>query len=136
MKLRRGKVIALAAGMLGMAVLVAAGVTFKTWLLEEYYLCWMQWGSDKQREAAGEYLGSIRSIKAIPYLVEAASRRARISVSTLVENIDDESGRLILDAVARVEVTALHSMLHDPDTKISLATAEALKKIQGEDQTP
>lgn len=64
----RGKAIALSTAILGLAVLVAAGLAFKERLLERHWLWKLRAGEEGERIHAAVQLGNIRSERALPAL--------------------------------------------------------------------
>ena len=67
----RDKKTAFWAMTLGVVVLVAVGVTSKSWVRETWYLHKLEHGDEEARKAVAEKLGELGSVRAIPGLFEA-----------------------------------------------------------------
>ena len=80
MKSRRSNVIVSTVGVLGLAVLVAAGATFQRPLLERWYLWRLDSKNEAERKVGAQKLGEIGSLKAIPRLLEIFRQEGRYQV--------------------------------------------------------
>lgn len=69
-KMRRGKVVVLSTLALGLVVLVAAGFAAKGRIVEEWYLHQLESDDEKEQIVAARALGDMRSVGAIPLLVD------------------------------------------------------------------
>ena len=64
----RGRLLAFSTAMLGLMVLVAAGMAARDWMLEEWYLRKLENGDEKQQFVAAQKLGEMGSERAVPLL--------------------------------------------------------------------
>jgi HEAT repeat protein len=79
MRVGRGKLVSLATSGAGIAVLLAAAVVIiKPWLQERHWIRTLTAGDAREREAAAEALGEMKSVRAVPALAEAL--RAELGV--------------------------------------------------------
>jgi len=69
MKARRGKLVALWAGVLGIAVLVATGIALKDRIREEYWLWVLENGDEPEKAKATGHLAALGSERAVTYLL-------------------------------------------------------------------
>jgi HEAT repeat protein len=70
MRQRRGRVVAIAAVLLGLTVLGAAGFSFRQRILEEWYFVQLRSRDSGKRYFAATHLGEMRSVRAVPRLID------------------------------------------------------------------
>ncbi len=77
MNARRGRIIALSTGVLGIAVLATAGFALRERTCEQYWLWKLELGDESARWFAAQRLGEMRSSRAVPGLLKwvAGSKR-------------------------------------------------------------
>jgi hypothetical protein len=71
---RRGKAVAITAVVLGLGVLVGAGMAAKDRIVEEWWIHKLKTGSEEEKKAAAERLGRLKATRAIPYLIELMAK--------------------------------------------------------------
>ncbi len=68
---RRGKSIAISTAVIGVVVLVAAGIVSKDRIIEDWYIWRLEKGSEEAQVAAVERLGNMKSVRAMLALARA-----------------------------------------------------------------
>jgi hypothetical protein len=72
MKSPRGRLIAISVGILGLALLTIAGFAFRERIREEYWLWRLEREEETGQRLAVKRLGELRSLRAVPRLLECA----------------------------------------------------------------
>jgi hypothetical protein len=72
---RRGKIVALASTFFGLTVVAATGFAFRQRILEEWYFLQLRSAEWSKRYDAAMSLGEMRSVRAVPRLIEDVSVR-------------------------------------------------------------
>src|SRR5437867_2340906 len=148
---RKSKTFALSTAVLGLVVLVAAGIAAKDTIREQWYLHRLENGAEEEQIVAAEKLGDMRSIRAIPLLLGlngflfGASNAALAKIGTpavpaVMEQLERGSESTRIDVVftlslmgsdAIAAVPALQRALEDVNELVRTNAAEVLKRIQG-----
>ena len=120
----KGKNVALTALALGLLVVVGAGaMVFKDRLLENSYIQSLKRGDPRERSAAANKLGEMKSVKALPSLLDALREDCA--------NLRPETNP-IQRALIRVGKPALRKLiesLNDSDRMFQRCAGEAIKEI-------
>ena len=137
---RKSKTFALSTAVLGLVVLVAAGIAAKDTIREQWYLHRLENGAEEEQIVAAEKLGDMRSIRAIPLLLGlngflfGASNAALAKIGTpavpaVMEQLERGSESTRIDAVftlslmgsdAVAAVPALQRALEDVNEVLEL----------------
>lgn len=161
----RGKAIAFWSAWICLAVLTAAGFVFKDRIREEYWLWKLEKGDKAETEQAAIALGKLKSVRAVPELIRMArfpterldpvnflaantalSQIGPAAVPGLVQLLESEYEDARIDAAfslgffggkGKPAISALsRAASQDKSELVRQHATEALKRIQGEEQTP
>jgi HEAT repeat protein len=114
----RGRTIALLTLVLGLVVLVVAGIMSKDWIVEEWWLHKLRTGTEAESASAAKALGSMNSVKALRHLLKAYSQREDLHPVLVAGRIAKNKGA--------ESVSQLATALKDADSSIRWAAAMLL----------
>ncbi|MBI4601949.1 MAG: hypothetical protein HY721_08310 [Planctomycetes bacterium] len=131
---RRGKAIAISTAVLGVVVLVAAGLAAKDRIREEWYLHKLKTGEQNEREVAAEVLGELKCNRAVPLLVELL--RDESTARNLLEPLTGKRRHLkihyaagSLEKIGAPAVASLANCLDHPNPLVRVQAANVLLKM-------
>jgi HEAT repeat protein len=165
MKGRRGRRVTWWITGLGLLVLLACGILFKDWVLEEWYLYKLESGDIEEQKAAVQKLAEMGSTRAIPGFIRllqwpsqspqlrtpAANALRRIgapavpALTTALENENEGIRLLAVDTLgkmgaeqagAKAVVPVLIERLNDESETVQLSAISALGDTQSREAVP